>query len=295
MAKSKVILEGIVSVIVNSLLFILKMWAGIVTGSIALTADAWHTLSDSISSIIVIIAVKLASKRADKEHPFGHGRWEYIASLFIAFFLIIISYDFLKNSIIQFNDKKGVEYGTIAIAVTTISIAAKELLARYAFYIKRQTGDMTVGADAWHHRSDALSSAVVLIGILSAKWFWWIDSALGAIIALAIFYASYKIIKESVTKLLGEEPDHGLIDKITNEVKSIYNDDLNLHHFHMHNYVLHKELTFHIKLNKDLSIEKGHEIATAIEDRVKEKFGIVATVHVEPLGYSHRSQKTAYS
>ncbi|MCL2025684.1 MAG: cation diffusion facilitator family transporter [Leptospirales bacterium] len=287
MEKSKVILGGIVSVIVNVLLFVLKFWAGMATGSIALVADAWHTLSDSISSIIIIIAAKLASRRADKEHPFGHGRWEYIASLFVAFFLIIISYDFLKNSIIQFNDNIRVEYGTLAIVVTVISIALKELLAQYAFYIKRKTGDLSIEADAWHHRSDALSSVVVLIGIFLAKWFWWIDSALGAIIAVIIFYTSYKIIKTSVTKLLGEEPGHDLIDRITNEIKSMYNEELDVHHFHMHNYVLHKELTFHIKLDGNMSIEKGHEIATAIEDMIKEKFDIVATVHVEPLGYFH--------
>jgi len=92
-------LEGIISVIVNSVLFILKFWAGIVTGSIALTADAWHTLSDSLSSIIVIIAVKLSSKKPDNEHPFGHGRWEQIAAIFIAFLLGIIGFDFLKDSV----------------------------------------------------------------------------------------------------------------------------------------------------------------------------------------------------
>ncbi|MDD2200381.1 MAG: cation diffusion facilitator family transporter, partial [Bacteroidales bacterium] len=132
-------LEGIISVIVNSVLFALKFWAGIVTGSIALTADAWHTLSDSLSSIIVIAAVKLSSKKPDSEHPFGHGRWEQIAALFIAFLLGIIAFDFLRDSIIQLKSHESIEFGTIAIVVTIISIIAKEALAQYAFYIYRKT------------------------------------------------------------------------------------------------------------------------------------------------------------
>jgi cation diffusion facilitator family transporter len=276
--------EGIVSIIINSALFILKLWASAVTGSIALAADAWHTLSDSISSVIVVAAVKLSSKKADKEHPFGHGRWEQIASLFIAVFLGIVAYDFLENSIIRLNGREKAEYGLTAIVVTIVSIAVKELLAQYAFYIGRKTESVSVKADGWHHRTDALSSVVVLAGILFAQQFWWIDSVLGIIIALMLFYATFKIMKEAVTKLLGEEPGQELIDQICGEVKKIYPDDLRIHHFHLHNYVLHKELTLHIRLDKNLTIENGHKTATIIENMIKEKFDMAATVHVEPLG-----------
>jgi cation diffusion facilitator family transporter len=284
MEKTKAgLVEGFVSIIINLVLFVIKMWASIVSGSIALAADAWHTLSDSLSSVVVVIAAKLSAKRADKEHPFGHGRWEQIASFFIAVILGIIAYDFLRNSIIQFNNKEKVEYGLLAIVVTIVSIVAKELLAQYAFYIARKTDNTSVKADAWHHRSDALSSVVVLIGILFAKQFWWIDSVLGIIIALMLFYATFTILKETITKLLGEEPSQDIIAKITDEVISVYGNDLKMHHFHIHNYVLHKELTLHIRLNKDLTIENGHKIATGIENIIKEKFKMVATIHIEPL------------
>jgi len=276
--------EGTVSVIVNIALFAFKLWASIITGSIALAADAWHTLSDSLSSFVVIIAAKLASKKADKEHPFGHGRWEQIASIFIAFLLGMIAFMFLEESVREFlNKEKSVEFGKIAIIVTAASIVVKELLAQYAFYIGRKTGNSSVKADGWHHRSDALSSVVVLAGILFAHKFWWIDSLLGFIIAMMLFYAAFEILKEAVTKILGEEPKQKLIDDITNEIKSIYKDDLNIHHFHIHNYISHKELTFHIRLNKDITIGKGHIIASAIEDRILEKFKMSATIHVEPL------------
>lgn len=280
--------EGIVSIATNTLLFALKLWAGLVTGSIALTADAWHTFSDSISSIVMIIGVKLSSQKADKKHPFGHGRWEQIAALFIAFILAIIAYDFLKDSIVNFSQHKSTQFGMIAIVVTIVSILTKEALAQYAFYIGRKTDNVSVKADGWHHRTDALSSIMVLIGIIVAKQFWWIDSVLGAIISFMLFYATYKISREAITKLLGEKPNQELIDKIIEAVNQLKIGNLHLHHFHIHNYVSSQELTFHIKLDENLSIEAGHKIATDIENLIYEKFHIIATIHVEPTNFEHK-------
>lgn len=280
-------LEGIISVVVNTVLFALKFWAGVVTGSIALTADAWHTLSDSLSSIVVIVAVKLSSKKADNEHPFGHGRWEQIAALFIAFLLGIIAFDFLKDSIAQFRNHESTQFGTLAIVVTIISIIAKEALAQFAFFVGRKTDNVSVKADGWHHRTDALSSVVVLIGILFASRFWWIDSVLGAIISLMLFYATYQIAREAINKLLGEKPGPELIENIKNAIQQYDVEDMQFHHFHIHNYVGHQELTFHIKLKNDLSIEEGHRIATDIEEIILEQFGIISTVHVEPHNFQH--------
>jgi len=276
-------LEGAVSIIVNTALFVLKIWASLVTHSIALAADAWHTLSDSISSVIVIIATKLAGKKADKEHPFGHGRWEQIASLFIAVILATIAFGFMESSVRHFINKEKVEYGMIAIIVTVASIVLKELLAQYAFYVGRKTDNSNVKADGWHHRSDALSSVVVLAGILFAKQFWWIDSVLGVIIAVMLFHAVYMILKEDITKILGEKPSEELINTITSVIKEIYNDDLHIHHIHLHNYTTHKEITFHIRLKGALTIGEAHKVTVEIEKRIEEKFGMIATIHVEPL------------
>jgi cation diffusion facilitator family transporter len=173
--------------------------------------------------------------------------------------------------------------------VTIISIVVKEALAQYAFYIGRKTENVSVKADGWHHRTDALSSVVVLVGILFAKQFWWVDSVLGAIISLMLFYATYQIAKEAINKLLGEKPSSELIEKIRNSIQQNDLENIQLHHFHIHNYVGHQELTFHIKLRNDLSIEEGHRIATEIENNIQEKFGIVSTIHIEPMTYSHNS------
>ena len=278
------LLEGFLSIFINAALFVLKIWVSLITGSIALAADAWHTLSDSLTSIIVVFGVKLSSKKADKEHPFGHGRWEQIASILVAVILAVIAYDFLKSSIVRFSHRESVSYGIAAIIVVAFSIIVKELMAQYAFYIGRKTGNTSITADGWHHRSDSLSSIVLLAGILFAKQFWWIDSVLGIFTALVLFYAAFAILRETITKLLGEEPSQELIEEIKNEIKNVYHEDLNnLHHFHIHNYIVHKELTFHLRLNKDMSIENGHNITDAIEEIIKNKFDIEATIHVEPL------------
>jgi len=280
------VFEGALSVLVNAVLFGVKFWAGLLTGSIALVADAWHTLSDSLTSIVVILAAKLSSRKPDKQHPFGHGRWEQISSMFIAFALGIIAYDFMINSIERFRDRESVVFGTLAIIVTIVSIVIKEALAQYAFYLGRKTDNVIVKADGWHHRSDALSSIVVLIGIIVTKFstaFWWMDSVLGMFCALAILYAALQIMKESIDKLLGEEPPKELTDTIIKQIKTKYNDDMQIHHFHIHNYVLHKEITFHIKLRKNMSIEEGHNIASAIEALITDTFNMTATIHVEPL------------
>jgi cation diffusion facilitator family transporter len=290
MNKNKAIyLQGILSIIVNTVLFGLKLWAGIVSGSIALTADAWHTLSDSLSSVIVIFGVKLSSKKPDKEHPFGHGRWEQIAAIFIGFLLAIIAYDFLKDSIIQFRTEESANFGIIAIVVTIISIVVKEGLAQYAFYVARKTKNISVKADGWHHRTDALSSIVVLIGIFFTDRFWWIDSVLGIIIAGMLFYAAFMIIKGAITKLLGEKPSAELIDKIEQIIKELYDKDVFPHHFHIHNYVSNKELTFHIKVDKTMSICDAHKIATEIENKIREVLHISSTIHIEPEGYEHEA------
>jgi cation diffusion facilitator family transporter len=279
--------EGFISIIINSGLFGLKLWAGIISGSIALTADAWHTLSDSLSSIIVIFGVKLSSKKPDKKHPFGHGRWEQIAAIFIGFLLALIAYDFLKDSFIQFKTKESANFGTLAIIVTSISIVVKEGLAQYAFYIGKKTGNLSVKADGWHHRTDALSSVVVLIGIFFSDRFWWIDCVLGIIIAFMLFYAAYEIIKDAINKLLGEEPSKELIENIHSIIESNCQDNVDSHHYHIHNYVNKKELTFHIKVEDRLDVLSAHSIATSIEKAIKKELHIIATIHIEPKGFAH--------
>jgi len=274
--------EGVIGIVVNLLLFGLKYWAGIVTGSLALIADAWHTLSDSASSLIVVGSVKLSSRKADEKHPFGHGRFQQIASVFIAFLLGIVAYEFLTGSIEKFRLQETTDFGTFAIVVTAISIAVKEGLAQYAYWAYRKTGFETLRADGWHHRSDALSSGVVLVGILLGDRFWWMDSLLGVIISLMLFYAVYEIVRNSVNKLLGEQPDEAFIKEVIQLINRISDQEICPHHFHLHTYGDHRELTFHIMLKGSLDITTGHQVANQIELALREEMEIEATIHVEP-------------
>lgn len=276
-------LEGMVSIIVNTLLFGLKYWAGIVSGSVALIADAWHTLSDSLSSIIVIVGTKLSGKKASKKHPFGYGRWQYLSAIFVGVLLAIVAFEFARESIEKFSNKEEANFGTVAIIVTIISIVLKEALARYAFHIGKKTDNTVVKADGWHHRSDALSSVVVLIGIMLRNYFWWIDSALGIAIALLLFHAVYDIIKDAINKLLGEEASPELIKQVLDLIEQNQEHKFYAHHFHLHDYGEHKELSFHVMMDGKLNLTESHNIIDNVEEMIKNELQIHTTIHVDPL------------
>jgi cation diffusion facilitator family transporter len=275
--------EGLVSVILNLLLFVLKYYAGIASASLALIADAWHTLSDSLTSLVVIFGIKLSSKKPDKEHPFGHGRWEQISALIIAILLALIGVEFMKDAIAKLRGHEAADFGWLAYLATVASIVLKEGLARYAFYIARKTGNAAVKADGWHHRSDALSSLMVLAGLFLSPYFWWIDSVLGMLISFMLFYAAYGIIREAVNKILGEEPSEEVIGKVEQIVKAEMGNVAYPHHYHIHHYGDHIEFTFHIKVPGEETVEEAHRKATLIEMQIKTELKIDATIHIEPL------------
>lgn len=278
-----VIQEGWISIFTNLLLFGLKYWAGIVSGSIALIADAWHTLTDSVSSIIVLVGGKLSNKPADEEHPFGHGRAEHIAAIIIGVLLAIVAFDFILNAVERFNSRSPGNFGLIAIIVTIVSIVVKEALAQYAFRGYHKTGSSVLKADAWHHRTDSLSSIVILIGILFGKYYWWIDSLLAFIVALMIAYASYEILSKEIKSLLGESMDPELMEEIKHEVAALFEREVFIHHFHLHQYGHHNEMSCHIKLPANMPLSEAHAICTRIETCINEKFGLITTIHPEPL------------
>ena len=275
--------EGLVSVILNLLLFVLKYYAGSASASLALIADAWHTLSDSLTSLVVILGIKLSSKKPDKEHPFGHGRWEQISALIIAILLALVGVEFMKDAIAKLRGHEAADFGWLAYLATVASIVLKEGLARYAFYIARKTGNAAVKADGWHHRSDALSSLMVLAGLFLSPYFWWIDSVLGMLISFMLFYAAYGIIREAVNKILGEEPSEEVIGKVEQIVKAEMGNVAYPHHYHIHHYGDHIEFTFHIKVPGEETVEEAHRKATLIEMQIKTELKIDATIHIEPL------------
>ena len=138
-------------------------------------------------------------------------------------------------------------------------------------------------ADGWHHRSDAISSLVILVGIFFGKYFWWIDGVLGILIAILILYAAFDVLKEGINPLLGERPDEELVSSIKEIADRFAPSAVDAHHIHCHHYGRHRELTFHIYLDGTISLNDSHDIADAIETAIRDELDIEATIHLEPM------------
>jgi len=172
-------------------------------------------------------------------------------------------------------------FGTIAIVVTAISFVVKEAMARFAIWAGKKEGIKSTIADGWHHRSDALSSVIILIGIFLGKFFWWIDGVLGLLVSLLIFYTAYVIIKDAADSLLGETPDRKLLKKIENIAREVYPHHLGLHHFHIHRYGEHTEMTFHIVLPEEMELKEAGKLTRRLFERINNELNIIPTIHID--------------
>ena len=232
-------LEATVSIIGNILLFLMKIILGLFINSIALIADGFHSLSDVSTSGVVIFGFRIAKKQPDKEHPYGHGRAEYIATLIIAILLILVGLGFIQQSIERIINIENIahqEYAIIISIIVLISAIGKELMARYSNAIAKKINSDVLKADAWHHRSDAISSIGVAIGILGARYgFPILDPIFGMLVSVIIIYVGIKLVRTASNFLMGQAPDEKLIKQIkviaktTDNVKGIH--DLSLHDY----------------------------------------------------------------
>lgn len=270
------------SLIGNTLLFIVKMYAGLEADSIAMIADAWHTLSDSLSSIVVMFGFWISSKPADKEHPFGHGRSESIASIILATMLGMIGLENMIESITRMFHVAKPEFSNTAIIIFAASVILKEVMAQYSIRIGKKINSESLIADGWHHRSDAITTIIIVIAAIFGKSFWWIDSSLGIIVSLVLFYISYKILKSSINNVMGTQPNFTIQQNVMDIAKEVNPAISSLHHFKLHEYGDHKELTFDIRLPADMSVQNAHAIADTLEQMVFYRLKMKATVHIEP-------------
>ncbi len=274
-------LEGLVSILINLILFLLKLWVGLITGSVAMVADAWHTISDSLTSIIVVLGLLISDKPADDQHPFGHGRAESISAIIIGTLLVVVGFNFIVDSIKRLLYFQSMEFKAVAIYVFLISVVVKEALAQFSFWAGKKTGYSSLVADGWHHTSDAIASLVIVFGVFATRHYWWVDGVLGIIVSLLILYMAYQIIKKNAGNLLGEKIEDELEPKIRKIVSDISPEVSDVHHFHLHRYGDHIELTFHICLTPKMELEKAHKIATLIEEKIRNELKIETTVHIE--------------
>ncbi|MDH7493110.1 MAG: cation diffusion facilitator family transporter [Candidatus Saccharicenans sp.] len=275
-------LEGYLSIFINLLLFLLKFIVGRQVNSVAMVADAWHTLSDCLTSVIVVVGFWMASRPADSRHAFGHGRSESIASIIIGTLLAVVGLSFLYESTFKIIQRQGMGFSQLAVIVFGVSAVLKEGLAQFAFWTARKTEASSLRADAWHHRSDAIASVLIVIGALFSQRFWWLDGVLGVGVSLLILHASYDIIRSSASYLMGEAPSGEKVDRVRAQVKQEFPELQGLHHVHVHHYGDHHEVTAHLTVPGTMSVDEAHGIASRIEEIVEREFKGDATVHVEP-------------
>ncbi|MFC1752141.1 cation diffusion facilitator family transporter [Thermoproteota archaeon] len=275
-------IEGGLSVVINLLLFVLKLWLGLSTGSIAILADAWHTISDTATSALVIGGTWIASKPRDKDHPFGHGRAEVIAAIIIGTLLSVIAFSFLRESIIHSLKAFPVRIEKTALIFLIGTIIVKEAMASFSIRAGKKYQSHTLTADGWHHRSDALTTLLIVLGSFFYKFWTGLDGILGIGISLVLFYTAYEIIKKSSSVLIGEAPPKNLQPKIEHIAKSIAPEVTGIHHLQLHQYGDHLEMVFHLKLPSEFKLEKAHAIATKIENEIKYTLHITPTIHIEP-------------
>jgi cation diffusion facilitator family transporter len=277
------ITQGWISIIANLLLFGLKISFGIISNSIALIADAFHTLSDMVSSAVVVFGFKMASKPADKEHPFGHGRAETIAALTISILIGFTGIEFIKTSITRFLDPAAIELSWAVILVVMTTIILKEVLARLSFNLGDKINSNTLIADAIHHRSDMWSSVLVL-SAFGGTWLGYpkADALMGIGVAVMMIQSAYAIARSAIDDLLGKPVDKKTIKNIKEYAMQVA-EVSNVHDIVVHSYGAHRFISLHIEIAEGKSPESMHEIADNVEKLLSEELEADVITHVDPV------------
>jgi len=284
MYRTKIgVFQGWISVLVNSILFILKLVIGVMVGAVSVIADAVHTLSDVVSSIVVIWGFKQAEKPADVEHPYGHGRAEYIATLIIAILLCVAGIEFIEASIdrIQNPERVAAEWWMILILMGTIIL--KEITARYAEFLSSKIASGTLHADAWHHRIDAISSILVVAAMIAGKYGYpVVDGWAGLGVAFFLIYTGFEIAKDAVDDLIGKPPTSEEVEVIRQIVMSV-DGVLGAHDIIIHSYGHDKFASVHVEIDADETTAVAHDISEEVEDKLEKAIGVEPTVHLDPV------------
>lgn len=278
---------SLVSIIGNSLLSAAKLLAGILANSGAMISDAIHSASDVFSSIIVIIGVKIASREPDREHPYGHERFECVAAVILAVVLAVTGFFIGKSAvetIIHFDPENAVVPGTAALIVAIVSIVGKEAMYWYTWVNAKRIDSGALRAEAWHHRSDALSSVGALIGIAGARLGIPILEPIASLaICLFIFKAAYDIFRDAIDKMVDHscspELEQEVIDCVCEQEQVLGVDLIHTREFGNRIYI-----DLEIRADKNLTLEESHRIAEQVHDSIEERFDKVKhiMVHVNP-------------
>ncbi len=290
-----IFLGGIVGILSNLLLFLIKLSVGLITSSIAIMADAFNNLSDAGSSIITIVGFKLSDKPADAEHPFGHGRMEYISALIVSFMVMLVGFEFVKSSVERIFNPIKIEFETIPFVLLLISILIKLWLSHFNKFIGNKIDSSALKAASTDALGDVFTSSSVAISFLVSKFTSFpIDGYLGTLVALFILYSGFTLTKETLNPLLGEAPDPELVQKIKNMVLS-YDKITGVHDLIIHNYGPCRCMaSIHAEVPSNISIMEIHEIIDKAEREISEKLKIYLVIHMDPIAIDDKEVKKDY-
>lgn len=281
-----------VGIIVNTLLAIMKGIGGFISGSRALLADALHSTSDIVGSIVILFGVKIAAKPPDKEHPYGHGKAENIASIIVALLLVVVGVEISLSSAKVFFGEKPIAPGKLALIILIISLLVKEILFHYKHYLGKKYNSAALIAEAWHHRSDSLSSLAALIGIIAAivgeryelTYLIYGDAVAGILVSFIVIKVGYDLAKDSSLIMMEKVLDKYEISdykQTVSEIDGILRIDEILARTHG-SYVV---MDIKVSVDPDLTVKQGHDIAKNVKQYLMENYTEIADVfvHVNPF------------
>ena len=278
------ILGSAVSIVMNVILSAFKYAVGSITASVAITADAINNLSDAASGIVTLFSFKMANRKPDKEHPFGHGRIEYVAALAVGFLVELMGYELIKSSIQKILNPDKVVFSYGAIIVLAFSILGKIWMGLFNKKLGKAINSPAMIAVASDSLSDTAATFISLLSLLLSRLTDLpLDGFMGIIVSFFILKSGFEILKESIAIILGAPPSKELVDELVKQITS-YDGILGIHDLVIHSYGETRMFgTVHIEFAADSDLLEAHETADTIEKEVKEKFGIELVVHLDPL------------
>ena len=277
-------LGGFVGIFSNLLLFALKLFAGIISGSIAITADAFNNLSDMGSSVLTMLGFKIASKSPDKDHPFGHGRMEYMSGFIVSVVIIIVGFELFTSSVSKIFNPEAILVNWLTITILIVSIAVKLWQGLFNNKLGKILNSAALKATAKDSINDVVAtSAVLLTSVISLIFDINIDGYVGVLVAGFIMYGGFSAAKEMLSPLLGEQPDPELVNEIRSTV--LENDEfVGMHDLIVHDYGPGRCFaSLHVEVPDTVDIVSCHEQIDACEKMVFEKLGVVLVIHMDPI------------
>jgi len=276
-------LAGWLSIIVNTVLFLIKLITGLLINSLALIADSIHSISDTATSVIVIIGFKISGKPADKEHPFGHQRAEYVATLVIAIILIVAGLEFIREGIDRFNQPGELKYSAPILLIIVFTMLVKFWMGSLTKHIGKKINSSSIAADAVHHYTDVISTVFVLISVYLSKFgLFYFDGIGSGLVGLMLIYTGFTIALQAGGLILGRGPSPELVKKIkalSNSVPGV----LDTHDIIVHHYGDNKFISLHIEVNCQFSCGETHAISKEVELKLKDEVNAHVTVHIDPI------------